>query len=96
MKRKTVWTIILTALVFLSGAFLGVSNVYRIDEVCVEASLVSEAAQAEVDDLQARLQSLYESESAFTAKRELAEEVLQDYPYFRITCFEKDYPKVAK
>ena len=92
MKKKTVWTIVLTALVFLSGAFLGVSNVYRVDEVCVEASLVSEAAQAEVDGLQARLQSLYESESAFKIQRESAEEVLQDFPYFRITGFEKDYP----
>ncbi len=92
MKGKTVWTIILTALVFLSGAILGVANVYRVDEVCVEASLVSEAARLEVDDLQARLQTLYEDESAFTAKRESAEEALQDFPYFRMTKFEKAYP----
>ena len=75
MKRKTVWTIVLTVLVFLSGAFLGVSSIYRVDEVCVEASLVSEPARAEVDDLQARLQALYETESAFTVKREPADEV---------------------
>ena len=47
MKIKNVLIIVLTVLVFLSGAVLGVSAVYRIDEVRVEAYTISEDAKTE-------------------------------------------------
>ncbi len=90
--RKKIWMIILTVSLFLSGAFLGVSTVYRVQEVTVCASLVSKAAEQEVDALQADLNANYDKISMFTVDKTLAEQTLAAYPYLRITGFEKSFP----
>ena len=59
MRKNNVLVIILTVLIFLSGTLLGVSTVYRVEEVSVDASLVSTAAQAETEELKTRLQEAY-------------------------------------
>ena len=91
--RKRLWTILLTAFVFLSGTALGVSSVYRVRDVTVNVSYVTEEARVEGETLQACLQDAYKGNSTFFAKREIADEVMKAYPYFRITGFEKSYPK---
>ena len=91
--RKRLWTILLTVFVFLSGTALGLSTVYRVDTVTVNVNYVTEAAKVEGELLQTRLEESYEGASTLFAKQKIADEVLKDYPYFRITGFEKSYPK---
>lgn len=90
--RKKFWVILLTALIFLSGAVLGISAVYRVDRVTVEAFVVSEEAKAEAETLREKLEEAYDKDSIFFANDSKVKEVLQDFPYFRITGFEKSYP----
>lgn len=92
MKAKKFLVILLTSLVFLAGAVLGVATVYRVDEICVDASTISDEAEAEAQDLQARLIAAYEKQSIFSAEATLAEEIIADFPYFRMSQFEKAYP----
>lgn len=92
MRKKNVLVIILTVLVFLSVAALGVSTVYRVDSVKVSANLISTQAESEAADLERRLAESYHKESIFAANEELAQEVLKEYPYFRLLSFGKDYP----
>ncbi len=90
--RKKIWMILLTVTLFLSGAFLGVSTVYRTQEVTVCASLVSKAAEQEVNALQAELNEKYDKISMFTVDETLAKQTLSAYPYLRLTGFEKAFP----
>lgn len=92
MRKKKAIIILLTVLIFLSASVLGVSTVYRIKEVTVRAVLVSEAAKAEADALQAELQLAYEKTSTLFLDRENADALVEKYPYFRITAFEKQAP----
>ena len=92
MHKKNALVIILTCLLFLSAVMLGVSTVYRVNAVTVHAPVVSQAAKAEADELQARLQAAYDKQSIFTADDTLAKQIVDEFPYFRITGFEKEYP----
>lgn len=92
MKKKNVLVIILTALIFLSAVVLGVSTVYRVDAVSVDASVVSEEAKTEAAELQTRLTEAYKKQSVFFTDRQEADEIVADFPYFRITAFSRDYP----
>ncbi len=92
MKRKKWLIILLTVLVFLSSTVLGVSSVYRIDEVLVEAKTISSFAEEEAEDLQERLLDAYKKQFTPFAKEEEAYAVVEDFPYFRITKIEKSYP----
>ena len=92
MRGKKILIILLTVLVFLSAATLGISTVFRVDEVTVIAPVVSEEAKAEASDLQNRLQKAYEKKNTIFLDSELADKIIEDFPYFRITTFEKDYP----
>ncbi len=94
MKKKTVLTVILTALVVLSAAVLGVANVFRIDAVVVNAPMVSDAAKAEAEALQKELSETYQGTNTLFADKQAAEEVFAKYPYFRLTDFSKDFPNV--
>ncbi len=94
MKKKTVVTVILTALVVLSAAVLGVANVFRVDAVVVNAPMVSDAAKAEAEALQKELNETYQGENTLFADRETAEAVFAKYPYFRLTDFSKQFPNV--
>lgn len=92
MRKKSVIVIFLTVLILLSAVALGVSSVYRVEFVCVNAPLVSDAAKDEVEELQEKLQAAYEKQSTFSVEKTLAEEILNDFPYFRLVSFEKSYP----
>ena len=92
MRGKNILIILLTVLVFLSAAVLGVSTVYRITEVSVVVSGISEAAKTEAEQLRFRLMEVYDKQSSFSVKSEAAEAVLEDFPYFRMKSFEKKYP----
>lgn len=92
MRKKNVLIIVLTALIFLSVAVLGVSTVYRVNTVAVRAPVVSEAAKAEAEALQEKLTAAYDKQSIFSANDELAKEIVSEFPYFNVTGFEKKYP----
>ena len=92
MKKKTILTIVLSVLVFLSAGTLGVANVFRIDYVTVEASMASEVAEEEAQALQDRLTEVYQGENLLFASKRLAEEVFAEFPYFRITGLQRDFP----
>lgn len=91
--RKKLWTILLTIFVFLSGAILGVSTVYRVKDVTVNVAYVTEDARLKGEILQQKLQEAYEEECTFFVNKKAAEEILKEYPYFRLSGFEKSYPK---
>ncbi len=92
MKRKKLLIILLTVLVFLSSAVLGITSVYRIDEVVVEAQTISATAEEEAAALQTRLLAAYKKRFTPSAKADQAYAVVEDFPYFRITAVEKSYP----
>ncbi|MBO5240136.1 MAG: hypothetical protein J6B56_01790 [Clostridia bacterium] len=92
MRKKNVLVIVLTALIFLSVAVLGVSTVYRVNAVSVRAPIVSEAARSEAEELQKKLTAAYEKQSIFSTNDELAKEIVAQFPYFNLTGFEKKYP----
>lgn len=91
--RKKFWTILLTLIVFLSGAMLALSTVYRVETVTVNVQYVTEEAKTKGEVLQAHLEEAYEGVSTFFVKQETADEVLKEYPYFRLISFEKSFPK---
>ena len=91
--RKKLWTILLTVFVFLAGSMLGISTVYRVDTVTVNVNYVTGVAKDEGAKVQILLQETYQGASTIFAKQKAAEKVLEEYPYFRITGFEKSYPK---
>lgn len=92
MKGKKWLIIMLTVLVFLSGAVLGISSVYRIDEVLVDAKTISIEAEEEAVILQSRLMETYKKRFTPSAKEEEAYAIVNEFPYFRITSIEKAYP----
>ena len=92
MRKKNVLVIVLTVLVFLSVAVLGISTVYQVNAVTVRAPVVSEAAKAEAEELQKKLTAAYAKQSIFSADDVLAKEIVAEFPYFNLTGFEKEYP----
>lgn len=90
--RVKVITILLTVLVFLSVATLGVSAVYRVNEVTVSVATVSDEANAEAESLRLRLSNAYAKQSIFFVTQEEADSIVEEFPYFRITGFERAYP----
>ncbi len=92
MKRKKLLIILLTVLVFLSGAVLGVTSVYRIDEVVIEAHTISASAEEEAAVLKTRLLAAYKKQFTPSAKSDQAYAIVEDFPYFRITAVKKSYP----
>lgn len=91
---KKILTIVLSVLIFLAAAFIGVANVYRVDGVVLDAKTVSEEAKIEAKQMQVELEEAYRGESSLFAKNEAALAVIEKYPYFRLTKFEKRYPDV--
>lgn len=92
MQKKTLLIILLTVLVFLSACTLGVSTVYRVDEVTVRAATLSEEAETEAAQLRDCLQEAYQKKSMFSIDESIAESVVAQFPYFRIVSMEKVYP----
>ena len=92
MQKKNVLIVILTVFVFLSATFLGVYSVYRVNFVTVNAPVVSTEAKDEAAQLQARLFEAYEGENIFATDETLAAEIFAEFPYFKMTSFEKELP----
>ncbi|MBQ8291663.1 MAG: hypothetical protein IJX88_04035 [Clostridia bacterium] len=92
MRKKNVLVVILTVLIFLSATILGVSAVFRVDEVLVVAPVVSEEAKTEATELKRELLKAYEKESIFSVEESVAKNVIAKFPYFHMTKFEKAYP----
>ena len=92
MRKKNVVIVLLTVFIFLSFCVLGLSTVFRVREVTVVAPVVSDEAKTEAKQLQSRLEKAYDKESVFFLDERKAQEIVLDFPYFRITRFEKDYP----
>lgn len=91
MQKKKV-VIILTTLVVLAIAFLSVTTVFRVRGVTVETEVISEVAKEEAQVLQKRLLEAYKHDSSFLVKDKKAKEIIEEFPYFRLTGFEKSYP----
>jgi len=89
---KKVIVIVLSVLLFISAAFLGVATVFRVKGVAVEASMVSIVAEDEAQEIKARLEEAYMREGILFIDDTAAKEIVEEYPYFRITAFEKAYP----
>ena len=89
---KKVLTIFLTVLLFLSAITLGCATVFRIDNVAMVATVVSEESKANVAQLKEDLVEFYKNKSIFSAKEKHLKGILNDYPYFRVAKFTKAYP----
>ena len=92
MKAKKIITIVLTVIVFCTAAFLGVSAVYRVEEVTLIVKNVSSPALQEAEELKAALESAYLKKSTIKADDLAAKSAFENFAYFRLTGFEKDYP----
>ena len=90
---KKIWVILLTVLIFLSGTLLGVSTTFRVSAVTVEASVVSDEAREEAKALELRLQAAYDKDSTLFANSKKAKTILEEFPYFYMTDFQKSYPR---
>ncbi len=91
MKKK-VLTILLTVVLFLSAVALGVSSVFRVDEVTVSVTLLSEQGRAQATQIQTALKKRYARDSIFSVDDGKAKALVKEYPYFRLTGFSKKYP----
>lgn len=91
MKKKGI-VVLLTLLIFFSATILGVSTVFRVDGVAVDASVFSELADEEAKQLQKRLYEVYGKDSTIFANDKEAKTVLKEFPYLRLVGFEKNYP----
>ena len=76
MQKKTVLVIILTALIFLSAGVLGVSTVYRVNEVTVRAATLSSEAETEAEQLKEKLQQAYEKKAFSLSMKRLRKRFL--------------------
>lgn len=92
MAKKKFIIIILSVLLFLSATVLGVSSVYRVDEITVYAPVISKEAEEETKELKNRLIQTYQKRSTLFADSEDAEKIVAEFPYLRIVSFEKSYP----
>ena len=92
MRGKNVLKSKLTVLIFLSASVVGVTTVYRVSEVTVQAPVISSEAKTEAQALQNRLKDAYAQQSTFFVDEKLAQEIVADFPYFRITSFKRAYP----
>lgn len=92
MHKRNVIAIILTAIIFIAAAVLGVTSVYRVSAVTLDVSVISEAAKTEADELQKKLLERFDRESIFSVGEKAVEEEFAAFPYFRMTSFKKAYP----
>ena len=61
--QKKILVIILTVLVFISGSVLGFATVFRVSDVVVKVSAISDEADIEAKELRSRLTKTYEKEN---------------------------------
>lgn len=89
---KKVMVVVLTALIFISASVLGVATVFRVKGVTVETSMVSAVAESEALEIKERLEKAYKKEGTLFLDDTAAKEIIKEFPYFRMTSFEKAYP----
>ena len=89
---KKVLTIVLTVFLFISAVVLGGSTVFRVDDVAVIATVVSEKSKADVEQLKTELAAFYKDRNIFSATQDDIKETMAKYPYFFVTDFKKSYP----
>ena len=92
MKGKKLLVIFLSVIIFAASVVLGIASVYRISAVQITPITYSKAAEAEVEELQGRMLQAYEKQSFFSVDSKPAEEIMAEFPYFRMTSFEKSAP----
>ncbi len=92
MTKRNWIIILLSILLFLSAAVLGVSSVYRVDEVTLYAPVISQEAEEEAAAFKTRLLETYKKRSTLFVKREEADAISEEFPYLRIVSFKKSYP----
>lgn len=92
MKGKKLLVIFLSVIIFAASVALGVASVYRISAVQINPVTYSKAAEEEVEQLQQRMLQVYEKQSFFSVDSKPAEEIMAEFPYFRMTSFEKSAP----
>ena len=92
MQKKGFMTILLSVILFLAIGVLGVANVFRIDSVSLVSNTISATAKTEAAQLQANLNIEYIGQNTLFVDQSKANEVLEDFPYFRITSFKKEFP----
>lgn len=92
MHEKRLLTILLTVILFVSCAVLGLANVYRITAVSIELTFVSEEAQAEAETLEKEIENRYSGKNIFFVDDTNAVLEFEEYPHFLIQTFEKSYP----
>ncbi len=90
MKKKLL-TIVLTTLLLLSMGALGLSTVFRVEQVTLIARLTPQA-EVTAEGLQAELEKAYDKDSIFSVSDKKAEKVISNYSYLRVIGFKKSYP----
>jgi hypothetical protein len=91
MTKKTL-TILLTVLLFLSIVLLGSCTVFRVDEVAINATVISEEAKADAEQLKEDLTDAYKQKNIFSVEKEDVEAIAEKYPCFQVISFKKYYP----
>ena len=89
---KKLWVFILSAIFVLSAIILGVTTVYRVDTVTVNATVVSDDAKEAAEELQQRLANAYNKNSIFFADAKEAQDIIKEFPNFRLISFKKSFP----
>lgn len=92
MRKKTLVTILLTIILFLSDCGLTVATVYRVSAVTLQMSVVSEEAKIEAENLEKAVALRYKKQNIFFVDKKEAQEEFEKYPHLRLTGFEKSYP----
>ena len=96
MRKKSIWVIILTAVVFVAIVVLGVFTVGRVERVEVQAKLISKEAETEAGALRERLIEAYKDKHSFSVESDKAQAIMTEFPYFRMTSFRVVFPdKIA-
>lgn len=78
--------------IFYGGVFRQVSAVYRVEEVTLVVENVSSPALEEAAALRTVLEEAYLKKSTIKADDAAAKSAFENFAYFRLTGFEKDYP----
>ena len=79
---------------FLSATVLGVSTVYRVDDVQVDIVALSTEGEVESSELQKRLKKAYYKQSIFFVDDTLVKEELNNFSYLRLVSFKRAYPNI--
>lgn len=92
MRKKKFWVVLLTVLVFLSVAIMGVSTVFRVDRAEIRLTAVSDESSDEAEALRQKLLAAYKGDASFFVEGDKAKKIFEEFPYFRLTSLSVKYP----